>query len=252
MNKIALLILGVFAGLFLHAQPSRYSYELFVDGGDTLRYRQLYPDANPYRKYPLVIFLHGSGERGRDNDAQLKWGAMQFATDRNMSQYPAFVIAPQCPEGQTWANLESEANGVVQLEKPTKPMELLLKLIEVSVASLPVDPDRVYITGLSMGGFGTFDALGRRPDLFAAAIPVCGGGDVSKAQSYAHIPIWILTGAEDNVVKPDFSTRLADALFDAGAKPGLTLYPEVGHFSWLMAYDDPLVMQWLFRQRRGE
>jgi predicted peptidase len=101
-----------------------------------------------------------------------------------------------------------------------------------------------------MGGFGTYDAIERYPNLFAAAMPVCGGGDVSKASTIARIPIWILHGAEDASVDPHFSTAMAEALMKAGAHPGFTQYPEVGHFSWLAAYSDPLVLEWLFRQHK--
>ncbi len=101
-----------------------------------------------------------------------------------------------------------------------------------------------------MGGFGTFDAIEREPDLFAAAVPVCGGGDPAKAASIAKLPMWIFTGAEDHAVNPEFSLNMLEALWKAGAKPGFTMFPEVGHFSWLGAYTDPLLIEWLFRQRK--
>jgi predicted peptidase len=115
---------------------------------------------------------------------------------------------------------------------------------------MPVDTNRIYITGLSMGGFGTFDAIQRYPNLFAAAVPVCGGGDVSKAAVIAKIPIWIFHGADDAAVNPAYSLEMVDALTKAGAHPGFTQYPEVGHFSWLAAYSDKMMLEWLFRQRK--
>lgn len=235
------------------AQQSVFSYEKYTNGeGDTLNYRQLYPDYDTLRKYPLVIFLHGSGERGNDNEAQLKWGVMNFATDQNMIKYPAIVIAPQCPAKMSWANFSSKKNSREKLLQPlpSKPMELLIGLIRQVVKKLPVDTNRIYITGLSMGGHGTYDAIERYPELFAAAVPVCGGGDVSKAPLIAHIPIWIFAGAEDAAVNPLYSLDMVEALSKAGAHPGFTQYPEVGHFSWLGAYSDPLMMEWLFRQHK--
>ena len=101
-----------------------------------------------------------------------------------------------------------------------------------------------------MGGFGTYDAIERYPDLFAAAVPVCGGGDVSKASAISYIPIWIFHGAEDAAVNPILSLDMVNALTKAGAHPGFTLYPEVGHFSWIGAYSDPMMMEWLFRQHK--
>lgn len=113
-----------------------------------------------------------------------------------------------------------------------------------------IDSNRIYITGLSMGGYGTYDAISRYPDLFAAAVPVCGAGDVAKAKVFAHVPIWIFHGAEDPAVDPGYSYAMLAALIKAGAHPGFTVYPEVGHFSWLPAYSDPLMMEWLFRQHK--
>lgn len=234
------------------SQSLRFSYNKYIDKVDTLQYRMLYPDSDTLRKYPLVIFLHGSGERGIDNEAQLKWGVMNFATDQNMMLHPALVIAPQCPEKMSWSNFSSEKNSTeMHLQPtPTKPMELLIGLIHQLIKTMPVDSNRIYITGLSMGGYGTYDAIERYPNLFAAAVPVCGGGDVSKAASIKHIPIWIVHGAEDPAVNPLYSLEMLQSLTKAGAHPGFTQYPEVGHFSWLGAYSDPLIMEWLFRQHK--
>jgi predicted peptidase len=250
MIVLCLFIICISSPAF--TQPSRFSYEKFTHKGDTLRYRQLFPDADPLRKYPLVIFLHGSGERGNDNDAQLKWGVSNFATDENMKMYPALVIAPQCPANTSWSNFSNKVNSTEKhlLPAPSKPMELLRELIQQLIKTMPVDTNRIYITGLSMGGFGTYDAIQRYPNLFAAAVPVCGGGDVSKAADIAKIPIWIFHGAEDAAVTPAYSLEMLDALTKAGAHPGFTQYPEVGHFSWLAAYSDKMMLEWLFRQRK--
>ncbi len=218
------------------SQEIRFDYAEYTNArGETLKYRQVIPDDSPLQRYPLVVFLHGSGERGEDNRAQLKWGVMNFATPENMKRYPAIIIAPQCPENMTWASFAENPEELNLNPSPTKPMELLLELIQDRIENLPVDTSRIYITGLSMGGFGTFDAIMREPKLFAAAVPVCGGGDLSKASTIAHIPIWIFTGAEDSIVNPEFSHGMAKALIDAGAHPGYTQFPEVGHFSWIAA-----------------
>ncbi len=230
------------------AQVSRFSVEKYINGNDTLYYRQLFPDADTMRKYPLVIFLHGSGERGHDNEAQLKWGVMNFATDQNMVLHPALVIAPQCPDRMSWSNFSR--NDMKLQSIPSKPMELLIELIHKLVKTMPVDSDRIYITGLSMGGYGTYDAIERYPNLFAAAVPVCGAGDTSKATSIKHLPIWIYHGAEDPAVNPKYSLQMLEALTRAGAHPGFTQLPETGHFSWLAAYSDALMMEWLFRQHK--
>jgi predicted peptidase len=247
------IILFCISSQFSFSQSSRFSFNNYTNGkGDTLYYRQLYPDADTMRKYPLVIFLHGSGERGNDNEAQLKWGVMNFATDENMVRHPAFVIAPQCPEKISWSNFLREKNSTVAhlQPSPSKPMELLIELIHHLVKTERIDSNRIYITGLSMGGFGTYDAIERYPHLFAAAVPVCGGGDVSKVASIAHLPIWIFHGAEDPAVNPVYSHDMLLALTKAGAHPGFTQYPETGHFSWLAAYSDASMIEWLFRQHK--
>ena len=251
---IVLVLLLLIQNSRLYSQASsRFSAHTYVnDKGDTLRYRQLFPDSDTFRRYPLIIFLHGSGERGNDNEAQLKWGASAFASDENMLRYPAFVIAPQCPNNISWSNFNRDRNSsqMTLLPTPTKPMQLVIELIDRLKKTLRVDTNRIYITGLSMGGFGTFDAIQRYPHLFAAAVPVCGGGDASKAGLIAHLPIWIFHGAEDPAVNPAYSHDMLLALTKAGAHPGLTQYPEVGHFSWLGAYSDAQMLAWLFRQHK--
>ena len=235
------------------AQSSRFSYNKYGNAtGDTLSYRMLFPDYDTFRKYPLVIFLHGSGERGSDNEAQLKWGVMNFATDQMMVGHSAIVIAPQCTEKMSWSNFgrDEDPAQTKLLPTPSKPMELLIGLIMEMKKNRFVDTNRIYITGLSMGGFGTYDAIERYPNLFAAAMPVCGGGDVSKAASIAHIPIWNFLGSDDGSVDPRYSLNMYNALMKAGARPGYTQYPETGHFSWLAAYSDPQVYEWLFRQHK--
>ena len=245
MKKLFLLTGLFLIGITASSQENRFEKAVFNGSDGKLNYRSLTPDANPNRTFPLVIFLHGSGERGDDNEAQLKWGALQFATDVNMKNYPSYVIAPQCPANDQWATYD----GKYQKE-PTKPMKLLRELIKSFIEKNNVDENRIYITGLSMGGFGTFDALARYPDLFAAGIPVCGGGDPTTGELMKDIPIWIYTGAEDDVVPPQRSIEMLNAIMDAGARPGYTQLPEVGHFSWLAAYSDPLLFEWLFRQRK--
>ncbi len=235
----------------LEAQPLLFEYKQYISKNDTLLYRQLSPDYNTSRRYPLVIFLHGSGESGTDNEAHLKWGVMNFADDKTMMMYPAYVIAPQCPGNDRWDHYTKDKDGQLHHRpEPTKSMSLLLALISELKSTLPIDSNRIYITGLSMGASGTYDALTRQPGLFAAAVPVCGGGDTAKAPLFDHVPIWIFHGAEDPAVDAALSLSMAEALAKAGAHPGLTIYPEVGHFSWLGAYADPHMMEWMFRQEK--
>ena len=172
---IAISFLAIFFCISKNAlsQPPLFSYETYKNaGGDSLLYRFLFPDNGPTRKYPLVIFLHGSGESSNDNNAQLKWGVMNFATDENMKKYPAFVIAPQCPQNMSWSNTGRGKNGEIILQNtPAKPMQLLMDLISDVIKKFHVDTNRIYITGLSMGGYGTFDALERYPHFLQQPSP---------------------------------------------------------------------------------
>ena len=160
--KMILTLLCVVLIQSAHSQVSRFSVEKFSnEKGETLPYRLLYPDYNTVRKYPLVVFLHGSGERGTDNEAQLKWGVANFASDENMKLYPSFVLAPQCPLESDWSNFSDGKEGQTFLlqKTPSKPMELLMALIQETIKKYPIDTNRIYITGVSMGGFGTLMPL---------------------------------------------------------------------------------------------
>jgi len=249
---ISFFILSLIGSKNVLSQPPLFSYQTYRNAGvDSLLYRFLFPDNDTSRRYPLVIFLHGSGERGNDNNAQLKWGVMNFATDENMKKYPAFVIAPQCPLNMAWSNTTRGKNGEIVLQNtPSRPMQLLMEVIGDVIKKFHVDTNRIYITGLSMGGYGTFDALERYPHFFAAAVPVCGSGDISKAASIAHIPLWMFGGANDPTVNPNLLYDMVNALIKAGAHPGFTEYPNVGHFSWIAAYNDPMMIAWLFSQHK--
>ena len=245
MKKLLLLAFAL-PYFIANGQTNRFSYETHTTDQGELKYRLLFPDALDGRKLPLVIFLHGSGERGSDNEAQLKWGVQQFATDNSLKHYPAFVAAPQCPADDQWSSYDGKFK-----QNPTRALGLVRTMIDELVETYAIDTDRIYITGLSMGGFGTFDALARYPDLFAAGVPVCGSGDPATVDRFKEVPIWIYTGAEDPTVQASRVANMFTALMEAGAKPGYTQVPEVGHFSWLQAYSDPLVIQWLFRQRKN-
>jgi len=253
LDSLFLAYLTVFLWLgnidTLTSQSSLFTYQQYInEKGDSLNYRHLLSDYDTNSKYPLVICLHGAGERGNDNEAQLKWGVKNFTSDNIMKIHPSIVLAPQCPKNMSWGNFSEDDMSL--LPSPTKPMQLLIELVKKTINTMPVDVNRIYITGLSMGGIGTFDAISRYPDLFAAAVPVCGGGDVTKANIIAKIPIWVFHGVRDTTLSAKLSQNMINALIKEGAEPGFTLYPEVGHFSWIAAYSDPMMMEWLYRQHK--
>lgn len=228
---------------------ARFEKRDFADG--KLPYRLLKPRAyEANKKYPLVIFLHGAGERGSDNMKQLVHGMGQFASDEVMEKYPAFVAAPQCPDGQQWVNVPWSADEHTMPKEPSDSMQHVFELIDALRKEFSVDEKRIYITGLSMGGFGTWDAIERKPELFAAAAPICGGGDVAQAKAIKDVPVWAFHGDDDGVVKVRRSRDMIAAIKAAGGKPRYTEYPKVGHFSWGPAYNDPELYAWMFDQQR--
>jgi predicted peptidase len=216
--------------------------------GKKLPYRLLLPDDyDKSKKYPLVLFLHGAGERGDDNEAQLKHGVPEFARDENRKKYPCILIAPQCPSKLKWADWTVNAPLA---KEPTEPNRLALELVDAIQKEYSVDPKRIYVTGLSMGGFGTWDLISRHPDKFAAAVPVCGGGDPNQADKIARIPIWVFHGAQDNAVKVERSREMIEAIKKSRGMPKYTEYPKEGHASWVPAYKDAGMFKWLFEQKR--
>jgi predicted peptidase len=219
--------------------------------GQSLAYRLLKPEKiEPGKMYPLVLFLHGAGERGADNAAQLKHGARKFAKPANRHKYPCFVVVPQCPADQKWVAVDFQKPSHTMPKTASVPLTLALELVEKLVAELPVDKSRLYITGISMGGFGTWDAVQRRPELFAAAVPICGGGDTAEAAKLTKLPIWAFQGDRDDVVPPCRTPDMVAAIRNAGGTPKMTMYPGVGHDSWTTTYADLAVLAWLFAQKK--
>lgn len=218
--------------------------------GNELRYRLLLPaDYNPACAYPLVIFLHGSGERGDDNLKQLVHGMNDFAKDENRRRFPCFVFAPQCPEKKSWAEIDLKIPKHTMSTEATEPTKQVIGAMAALQCEYTIDPSRIYLTGLSMGGFGTWDLIQRYPDTFAAAVPICGGGDEKQAARLVNLPIWAFHGSEDKGVVPERSRDMIAAIKQAGGNPRYTEYPGVGHDSWTATYADPRMIEWLFSQR---
>lgn len=222
--------------------------------GKKLPYRLFKPEKiEPGKKYPLVLLLHGAGERGSDNKIQLTWwwksGQRSLLTSPAFVESGAFALCPQCPSEKQWVDVPW-SKGSFKSPTISEPLRLALELTDATIKDLPIDPDRVYVTGLSMGGYGTWDALARRPELFAAGIPICGAGDPEKAATIAHIPVWAWHGDKDGAVPVQGSRDMIEALKKAGAKPRFNELPGVGHNSWSPAYADADFWPWLLAQKR--
>jgi len=231
----------------------RYEACQHVDAdGAKLLYRLLKPTQYDSQvKYPLVLFLHGAGERGDDNIRQLVHGMNDFASDETMAKYPCFVVAPQCPKEQKWVDVNWSATGHAMPARAADPLRLTMEAIAALEKQFSIDPARIYVTGLSMGGYGSWDAIARYPDRFAAAAPICGGGDPAQAGRFAQLPVWAFHGGKDGVVKPQRSREMVEAIKAAGGTPKYTEYPDAGHDSWTATYKDPEFFAWLFAQRRA-
>ncbi len=229
----ALLLIGLVASTARSDEPKpgeQVARETTVktEGGEvTIRY-WLYLPAE-YRstdKYPFVLFLHGAGERGTDMELVKVWGPPRLVKEGK--DFPFILVSPQCPLGEWW-NIEA-----------------LDQLVQKLRSELPIDTRRCYVTGLSMGGFGTWRLLARNPDLFAAAVPICGGGDEKDAAKLVDIPIWAFHGDQDTAVPLEASQKMVNAIKEAGGtKVKLTVYEGVGHNSWSPTYNNPEVYEWL-------
>lgn len=236
-------------------QNTLFSKEIFYSQkGDSLLYRFLIPqnisanDSNT--KYPLVVFLHGAGERGNDNVKQLIHGASLFSKPESLKNYPCYFIAPQCPIDKRWVEVDWKLQFHSMPEQISENLGFTVQLIDSLIKNYPIDINRIYVTGLSMGGFGTWDIICRFPDKFAAAAPICGGGDENLAEKINKIPIWAFHGSNDKLVTVYRSRNMINALKKTGGKPKYTEYPGVGHFSWEKAYSEPDFLKWMFSQSK--
>jgi len=181
------------------------------------------------KRWPLVLFLHGSGESGTDVNRVKRHGPPKIVEAKG--PYSFILVSPQS-SGRGWDP------------------EVLNSLLDSISSEYRVDKDRVYVTGLSMGGFGTWALAAAHPEKFAAIAPICGGGNVADAAKLAKLPIWVFHGAKDPTVPIKRSEEMVEAIKAAGGNPKFTVYPEAGHDSWTVTYDDPEFYSWLLAQKR--
>jgi len=188
---------------------------------------------NKDQKWPLVLFLHGAGERGSDINKVKVHGPPKLIEQGK--ELPFIVVSPQCPAGSWW----------------TEQIDALMALLDDVQARYAVDVNRVYLTGLSMGGFGSWAMGCRYPNRFAAVVPICGGGEWFLAERLKNVPVWAFHGAKDSVVSLRESQEMVDSLKRAGGNVQFTVYPEANHDSWTETYNNPKLYEWLLSQRRA-
>lgn len=203
------------------------------------------------RKFPLVVFLHGAGERGADNSIHLKFFPLDLATPEMRTKYPCYVLAPQCEANKQWVDAPwADKVAKPMAPEPSEMMKCAIAAI-VQTMKLPnVDLKRVYLTGISMGGYGSWELAMRHPEWFAAVAPICGGGDESKVAVLKPVPIWTFHGTADQAIPIERTQRLVDALTSAGGNVKFTKLEGVGHNVWDHAYDPKAgMLDWMFAQK---
>jgi predicted peptidase len=234
MKSIRLLLMLLFAAssnAFAAEPDSQKAASLETQVKVQMNYLLYLPkDYEKQESWPLLLFLHGSGERGDDLELVKVHGPPKLISQGK--EFPFIVVSPQCPKDRWW-----------------EPIELLALLDEVS-SKYKVDADRISVTGLSMGGFGSWRLAFHAPNRLAAIAPVCGGGEKYWAKQFAHLPVWAFHGGKDTGVPLERSQIMIDELKKNGATPKLTIYPEAGHDSWTETYDNPKLYEWLLEQRR--
>ena len=227
MHKLLLsfLVLSLFFNSEAQQKPGQFNIAV-----NYLLYLPQDYDKDTSKMWPLMVFLHGSGEAGSDLQKVKKHGPPKLIEEGK--QYPFIVVSPQAPENEGW--------------EP----QVVIRMIKGIASEYKVDKERIYLTGLSMGGFGTWNIASKFPSVFAAIAPVCGGGDTTQVMKLKHIPVWCFHGAKDDVVNPEQSYRMVRALKKFNPDVKLTVYPDTKHDSWVPAYNNDSLYTWMLQHKK--
>jgi predicted peptidase len=256
MQRIPSFVVALFVALVSAPLASAANDNAILDGfvareyqsatGVKLPYRLFAPDsAKSDEKLPLILYLHGRGGAGTDNRKQIlrgnTLGTHIWIESGAQKRHPAFVLAPQIPQTSTWHSSSDE---------PLPHAAALLELLDELRSELRIDARRVYVVGQSLGGFGAWDLIARHPDVFAAAVPLCGAGDTKRILSARNVAVWAFHGAKDATVLVARSREMVAALRTVNSSVRYTEYPDVGHDVWIRAFRERDLPEWLFAQRR--
>ncbi|WP_207491658.1 alpha/beta hydrolase-fold protein [Aridibaculum aurantiacum] len=260
MQKLLVIVMLFITLPVLAQDKSLYQKQWFIQNGDTMPYRIMFPiNFDSSKTYPVVFFLHGRGESGNDNEKQLTHGWKFFANDSARREHPAIVVFPQCDNKSYWANVQMIAHEkstgkrtfyFVPDGPPSVPMTMLMQLVDNIMTRFKIDERRVYVGGLSMGGMGTYELVRRKPKTFAAAFAICGGAHPGTAREIRRTKWWLFHGMKDDVVLPEYTQQMEAALKKARADVRATYYPNANHNSWDPAFAEPGLLDWLYAQRR--
>tara|TARA_Y200000002_G_scaffold311642_1_gene268711 strand:- start:166 stop:936 length:771 start_codon:yes stop_codon:yes gene_type:complete len=231
------------------------NYGEFSLGDMTLNYRILYPkNFDSSKIYPLKLFLHGIGERGDNNESQLTYVDEVFFNSKSYENYPSIVVFPQAPITDNWSSVIWDGNKLSfpEDDPPTNSLKLVIKLMDSLTNENYADKNRIYLSGLSNGGMGSFELLKHRPNMFASAVIICGGGNPVWAKEFAKsTPVWIAHGSNDQVVNPNFSLKMVEAIINEGGSPKVTFFENVYHNSWDYVFSDAEYLKWMYSRSKN-
>lgn len=258
---LVLLLAGAFLyrnrtmiGSFLRS--ARFDKAVFHDAAQNyaLKYRLFKPEIQAQRKYPLVLVLHHGGLCGTDNLKQLDQHAGFFSEKEAQKKYPSFVLVPQCPPGADWANAVGNKTPYTHYNQDTisetSELRAVMHLLEDLIRELPIDSNRIYVTGHSMGGSATWDLITRHPGFFAAAIPITGVSDTSKAKNITHLPVWAFSGELDFIAPAYLNEDMVSAINEHGGLSKYTVHRGIGHGCIQATIETPGLLDWIFAQKK--
>lgn len=244
-SSLLLSTLVLFSGIAVRGEIVKSA------GTEPIPYRQFVTGTDQPGEFALVLFLHGAGERGNNNESQLVHGSRELLSYCESNRIKAVLLFPQCPEGKQWVDEPWDALKHTMHENPSEPLAAAMRLLDQKTAEFK--PDRIYAVGLSMGGYGVWELISRRPEQFTAALAICGGGDVAQAPKLVDLPILAVHGSEDTTVPVSRSRDMVRAIWNAGGTR--IIYqelPGVGHGSWGPAFGNPETWKWLFSRKSGK